>query len=804
MTLCIICNTDISDRSYRSHLAQKHGLSKKFFCHICTRDFSILSSFKRHIRQNHESSSSLLSHVSSTNASHDEVLVDPAVETADIINNSTAIKDTDNFEKLLAGVVASIYSESNIPRKIVQNQLNDSMCLTYNGILPLFENVLDKFSSPNKSQIMESISGELKKSYDKFSSEYNRFRYFKNLGTFLEPIPVKVGEREDYIKKNEIIKWGSIPCYMYMTNFRNVLKAYLSVPGVLKEILSYIIELEKEKEEISNIIQTNFWKEKRNKIGSNKLILPLYLYTDELEIGNPLGSHAGIHKITAFYASIACTPPWRASTLNSIFLVSLFHSSDRTRFGNDVFYKPIVDELNFLMETGITVENATCKVQVYFALALTLSDNLGHSQALSFTESFSANFPCRICCMDKITLRTSVAEEVSLLRTQDNYEKDLLLKEPSRTGIKGSCVWTDVLHHNIFTGTSVDMMHDIFEGVARIVIPFVLGNFIRNKYFDVERLNMAINTFSYGFDSKNKPSGGITIDHIKDRNMKLSASEMITLIRYLPIMIGELVARDNEVWQLYLYLREMTDFLLRKSITRGSHILLKSIIQNFNECFLRVTGEHLRPKFHFLTHYPEFLNRCGPPVHYWSMRYEANHKIQKLAAKSSANRMNICFSLATKYQLKLNDFLIKNELPIYMKHSSVNFKLSNFQKVFLYKNLPLDETLPLGQVKWFELSSIRYKSNAVLILDPLPNSDYDQVLFIIIEEIFLYNSKDIILMCSKFETIGYDEHLCCFRVRRNNLPEYVSVFFNDLLCSVPHNYNISSDGDGLITLRQGI
>ncbi|KAI5718993.1 hypothetical protein M8J76_003379 [Diaphorina citri] len=67
----------------------------------------------------------------------------------------------------------------------------------------------------------------------------------------------------------------------------------------------------------------------------------------------------------------------------------------RTKFGNDVFYQPIVDELNFLSETGIFLDTKCYTGQVYFALALTLSDNLGHAQTLSliFLDDLASTVP---------------------------------------------------------------------------------------------------------------------------------------------------------------------------------------------------------------------------------------------------------------------------------------------------------------------------------------------------------------------------------------------------------------------------
>lgn len=590
---------------------------------------------------------------------------------------------------------------------------------------------------------------------------------------------------------------------MYFIPLRKVLINYLSIPSVLEEIIEYISKLENEKGEVSNVIQSDLWKNKKQLMGSDKFILPLFLYTDEFETGNVLGSHAGVHKLTAFYTSIACTPPWRASSLGSIFMLALFHASDRIMFGNDSFYRPIVDELNFLSETGIYISTPCYAGQVHFALALTLSDNLGHAQALSLSESFSANYPCRMCRIDKVTLRSQLSEIPTLMRTTETHIQDIMVNDVFKTGVKGDTIWSKVKNHDIFTGTSVDLMHDVFEGVARLVIPFVLESLIKRDIITLEILNKTIDVFPFGYDAKNKPVT-ITNQNITERHMKTSSSEMMTLVRYLSVMVGEMVPRDDPVWQLYLYLREMTDFLLKTSIIRGSHWYLKSLIESFNACFLDLTGSHLRPKFHFLTHYPTIINRSGPPIQYWSMRFEAFHRISKTVARSSANRMNICLTIATKHQLKLNNLFLENKINPILKCGPLNFDLPKFESTVLHKDLGIDSKLPLAQAKWVELSTVRYKPGTVLTLNNMPNGDYDHVTFLETKEIFVYKSDRIIVFGCKFETIGYDGHLCCFRVRRPDLPNYISVFLDDLPSTVPHNYYVSSKGDGLITLRQSL
>lgn len=59
---------------------------------------------------------------------------------------------------------------------------------------------------------------------------------------------------------------------------------------------------------ISNFIQSNLWKSKITK-NPNKLIFPVFLYYDDFEVNDPLGSHAGTQKLGAVYISLPCLPP---------------------------------------------------------------------------------------------------------------------------------------------------------------------------------------------------------------------------------------------------------------------------------------------------------------------------------------------------------------------------------------------------------------------------------------------------------------------------------------------------------------
>ena len=159
-------------------------------------------------------------------------------------------------------------------------------------------------------------------------------------------------------------------------------------------ILKYISHLQEEKNFIFNIIQTSSWKQK---VGNEKDVLPVFVYFDDVETGNGLGSHAGINKFGAIYTYIACLPPYIAARLSSIIFTGLVHTDDMKRTNNERIFRKIIDELNFLRHTGLSIK-VNCKLRTFkFQLALILGDNLGINGILEFVQSFAVNFFCRIC-----------------------------------------------------------------------------------------------------------------------------------------------------------------------------------------------------------------------------------------------------------------------------------------------------------------------------------------------------------------------------------------------------------------------
>lgn len=170
-----------------------------------------------------------------------------------------------------------------------------------------------------------------------FESHYLRMKQFESCGAFIKPETYVIGTTLD-----EINSGGEIAIVPVLVNgqfipLRSVLKGFLELPNVLKIILDYMKTLENTSDSLCNIIQGKLWKENIAPKFLDKVVLPLILYFDDYETNKELGSHTGVHKLGATYCKIACLPPEFQSSLENIFFVNLFHSTDKV-FGMQIFF----------------------------------------------------------------------------------------------------------------------------------------------------------------------------------------------------------------------------------------------------------------------------------------------------------------------------------------------------------------------------------------------------------------------------------------------------------------------------------
>ncbi|CAG9773374.1 unnamed protein product [Ceutorhynchus assimilis] len=530
----------------------------------CNRSFPLLKSYRKHLSNHTDSVNNIGTNVKNISTdtkiqpSHNLLAVETAEKRESITIQENSEKSEPNQQnnfltfkdKLYENnviFISKLYGEASFSRKDIQkimNVINNLLFEPMNIFEKSLKQILENHNLKDEIFLINRFFGELNNLFKGFETEYLRFKILEDSKLFIKPISFSVGEGVE-TKNSILIKKKYTAEFIPLSD---VLKCFFSMPGVLNEMINYIEHL-KHQESVSNIIQTDFWKSKVSDFKDNALVFPLFIYYDDFESGNPLGSHSGIHKLGAIYCSVACLPPKYRSQLENIFLLTLFHTSDLKEFGPSVIFSPMINELNFLRTEGITVELPRGKSHIYFNTILFLGDNLALDTILGFQESFSANSFCRFCKSLRKETQSATFENEKKMRNRQ--KKDLVTNYPYLTGVKIDSVLNKIKSFHVtdnfsvdIAHFSVDIAHDILEGVAGVVMARLLNQFIFvEKYMDIEMLNNRIKYFNYG-PNHNKPPL-ISIEYLKKNTLKMSASEMKTFVSNAGLIFAELIPTEN-------------------------------------------------------------------------------------------------------------------------------------------------------------------------------------------------------------------------------------------------------------------
>ena len=394
---------------------------------------------------------------------------------------------------------------------------------------------------------------------------------------------------------------------------------------------------------------------------------------------------------------------------------------------------------------------------IRFQLVLILGDNLGLNGICGFVESFKANFCCRICSISSENLRESIEEDPTLLRSKLTYNAAIKMKNVSKTGIKEPCVFNEVNGFHITTNRSIDMMHDILEGVCKYVMRAIIFAFIfKEKYFTLDYLNYRIQNFEYGrIEISNKPSI-IQLHKLKNKiDLNMSASEMLCLTRYFGLIIGDRIPEEDKWWELYVYLRQIIGIVTSSRIVLADIYALKSFVKRLNKLFIDLVGP-LKPKFHFMVHYPRLLLENGPCIQYWSMRYESRHRQLKSNAVCSSCNINLLVTITKKQLLKMCHMFttFASENPIKLSCAVKNDIVNSSQffgeaKAVYYNSIDIYGTL--------------YKNSMFIVTDMSKiEMEFGKIVKIakIESELFFY--------LQFYEEITFDDHFYSYTVKKKH------------------------------------
>uniref|UniRef100_A0ABD2X7M5 Uncharacterized protein n=1 Tax=Trichogramma kaykai TaxID=54128 RepID=A0ABD2X7M5_9HYME len=561
----------------------------------------------------------------------------------------------------------------------------DDIILTFSSFISYHNKLMFSQLESLLKNANDAILHEISKVFDRYKNPFElvktcdaRENLLIRLNIYKEPVEIPIATENFYKLNGTEVTTIEKPVKIVHIPLEDSLTTLLQIDGLFEAIVDYIDYLD-ELNVLTNFMQGDLWKKKSKHMkDENKLVLPLAFYSDDVELGNALGSHAGVNKLGANYLFLLCLPPNIASKLWSIILCDLYYAKYRKSYGNEKVFEHSIKELNRLRDKGIRVKTKSGIHHVYFLTSIISGDNLGLNGMLGFIESFYNTVFCRVCYSFPIIVSKLTKENSKLLRTVEKYEEDVKSIKTTSSGIKEPCVFNKLKDFHVIDNQSLDIMHDLYEGVCSITMAnIILTLILEDELFSIDFLNARLQSIDFSFESKNVPQN-ISLDYLKNNgHLKMSASECLFFTRYFGIMVGFKVKEDNCAWALYLELREMVDLLTAPRLTESHLAQLETIIPNFLSSYIDLYGD-LKGKFHLLIHYPRIIRANGPPTKVSTIRCESKHKVLKSIAPNASNK-NTLFSVAKRYQLSV----------MYLKHEKYDENGITYDDDLYFEYIPL-------------------------------------------------------------------------------------------------------------------
>lgn len=694
-----------------------------------------------------------------------------------IIENKENRVNEITFEGKNAKIVTNagaVYKEfnhflSNLPADLISLGLTRDK---YLKVIGMIKKTTEQSINVFHKQLKMNGNDNPKTSVDYILNKFNEIDTLPKLKNVLSKSPFYVEPKETAIglkwKKSKTNMKTNIPNHQ----LTNDTFSYVSVKDTLKTVFSH--------EEFRNVyIEYNLNKKhkctadifqdfccgsvyKSKEIFEDRLTLQLQLATDDVELCCPLKSNTGKHKLNATYLQIKNMPPEYKSKLDGIYLVALCNSSKlkSNNFTYDHVAELIVNEIRDLEENGIQIGDHTVKA----TLINIACDNLGASTVFGFTECFVANYFCRHCECDKHECQRLVEEDKSKMRTVAKHQKHVERAENKHSkldlkvtkGVKRSCKFDDLENFNVIENMPVDVMHDVNEGVISYCLHDFFNIIIDKKIVSAAEIQRRVRDFIYSpVHAKNKPS----LINFDKSSLNQNASQMYCLAVNLPFILFDLKEKVQEYWMPVETLLKCMQIIFSPVITEADRKSLKIHIKHHLQSVISVFKRTLTPKHHFLLHYPESIQKLGPPIHLWTMRFEAKHKIFTEIAKVRKNFKNITKTLAVEHQERMCGF---SDLSCTFKASALSSQFSKSNQFLKYKDI-LRETFQadLDSIRvhrFAKYGSIDYRGGGLFILE---DTVYEIIHVLSIE-------SKIHFLCQQHNIICHDEFLNSLMIEKQD------------------------------------
>lgn len=199
------------------------------------------------------------------------------------------------------------------------------------------------------------------------------------------------------------------------------------------------------------------------------------------------------------------------------------------------------------------------------------ADNLGAHSLAGFQVAFSVENFCRFCCIsqDQIAIVEPRNFQLRTVMQYDAFVEELKLSDRPKQcvkGVKSSCALSRLSYFHPVSGFPPDILHDLFEGVIQVELCLCLKELIRKGFITLNGLNNRIIQFPYKFSDNVNKTQPITKTSLASGKMKGDGHENWTLLRLLPLTIGDYIPEQDPSWEILMDLKVIVEIVLSTTL----------------------------------------------------------------------------------------------------------------------------------------------------------------------------------------------------------------------------------------------
>jgi hypothetical protein len=346
------------------------------------------------------------------------------------------------------------------------------------------------------------------------------------------------------------------------------------------------------------------WKE-NSYFKDNPEALSGQLYSDAVQLDNPLGATKGVNKALNVYFTLLDIPKVLRSKIQNIFLVLSVRESELKENKENYarFFKPLVDDLKKL-EAGVQIGGNTIKM----GLVCYSADNLESSSVGGFSQCFSSYDICRICHKQHKDVPDITGLPKEMPWTVEEYDVAAASLE---TGLRGEfglnsvCLFNDLQSFHSVKSMPLDIMHDFHEKVAAYDGMSILKCLVKSDLFTFKSYNQVLHDVKLGdYEAADRPLA------VSEKNMKLPGKAMAVCqhLRLMPFFVWRVTGgsvEQSDVIDLLVLLARIQEILMADKVSTGDVAYFEDLVVEYfhkrkicdsqSSDFTKMT-----PKYHYL------------------------------------------------------------------------------------------------------------------------------------------------------------------------------------------------------------